>query len=154
MSPTKFSTDSDLPRDYVALLPVDAPARRPLVLIVEDHDDTRFMLRTLLSINGFEVAESADGESAVADALRLEPDVILLDGTLPRLDGVGAARRIHAAREHQHIVFLSGLGGNEVVRAALGAGCDIFLLKPVNIDELLLIVQRLAAQPRKLGRTS
>src|SRR5918911_2177208 len=70
------------------------PGTRPVVLIAEDDEDTRFMLRTLLGRGGYAVVEAADGEQAVAAAERERPDLILMGGSLPRLDGPAAVRRI------------------------------------------------------------
>jgi CheY-like chemotaxis protein len=82
----------------------------PLVLVVEDHEDTRFMLRTYLEMRGgLSVIEAENGETATALAERLSPDLILMDGTLPLLDGFAATRLIRglASAQGVPIVFLS-----------------------------------------------
>src|SRR5215210_1396232 len=71
-----------------------APSVKPLVLVVEDHDDTRFLLTYLLGMWGCRVAIAEDGEMAVCLAEQTCPDLILMDASLPRLDGLAATRRI------------------------------------------------------------
>ena len=68
--------------------------RRALVLVAEDHEDTRCFLRTLLEMRGFEVAEARDGKEAIEVAERERPDLILMDASMPRLDGFSATRRL------------------------------------------------------------
>src|SRR5439155_441151 len=70
---------------------VDAVVDRPLVLIVEDYDDSREMYAELLELHGFRVAQAADGQDAVDKAIALIPDVIVMDLSLPRPDGRGGA---------------------------------------------------------------
>jgi CheY-like chemotaxis protein len=67
-------------------------AGKPLVLVVEDHEDTRFILRTVLERSGCRVAEDCDGFEAVEIAGREPPDLILMDGSLPLLGGLAATR--------------------------------------------------------------
>ena len=74
------------------------PIDKPKVLIVEDHDDTRQMLRILLELKNCQVVEACNGLEAVEIASRELPDLILMDGSLPLLDGLEATRRI---RENQ-----------------------------------------------------
>ncbi len=111
---------------------------RPLVLVVEDHEDTRFLLRYLLTSRGFDVAEAENGEDAVDMAERLRPGLILMDGSLPRLDGFSATRRMRelAALRGVPIVFLSGHAEPAAQLRARDAGCDDYLIKPLDIDRL------------------
>ena len=115
----------------------------PLVLVAEHHDDTRSMLRELFSIHGVSVAECGDGNSAVEAALRIRPDVILLDGRLPGLDSLAVVRRLRdtSATHNVRIVFVSDDGGPGDEARARAAGSDHYLLKPVNLDELLALVR-------------
>ena len=66
-------------------------ADKPLVLVVEDHEDTRFMLRTMLEMIGCQVLEAADGSNAIEVARREQPGLILMDGNMPLLDGLSAS---------------------------------------------------------------
>lgn len=116
----------------------------PLVLVVEDHDDTRFMLRTILEMRGLRVAEARDGEEGVRAAEELRPDLVLMDGSLPLMDGLAAARRIRE-REDGHrvpLVFVSGHAAPASQAEAFAAGCDDYLVKPVDFDSLDRVLKR------------
>lgn len=115
-----------------------AGSPRPLVLVVEDHEDTRFLLRYLLVKRGLDVAEAENGEEGVDMAARLHPGLILMDGSLPRLDGFSATRRVRelAALRGVPIVFLSGLAEPSAQVKAREAGCDDYLVKPIDVERL------------------
>jgi DNA-binding response OmpR family regulator len=117
---------------------------KPLVLIVEDHDDTRFLLVILLEMRGFRVSVAADGEEAVRMAERERPDLILMDASLPRLDGLEATRRIraHSALQDVPVVFLSGHAEASFRAAALETGGDDYLIKPFEVDHLEKVLER------------
>ena len=120
------------------------PPPQPLVLLAEDHEDTRFLLRYLLESRGCRVAEAADGEEAVRLAETMRPDIVVMDVSLPRLDGLAATRRIRerAALRGTPIVFLSGHAQPDFRAAALATGGDEYFVKPLSLDELGLAVER------------
>jgi CheY-like chemotaxis protein len=126
------------------------PARRteknvkPLVLVVEDHDDTRFMLAYLLDMRGCQVAIAEDGEMAVRMAESQRPDLILMDASLPRLDGLAATRRIRelAALQDVPIVFLSGHAQPSFRARVLETGGNDFLVKPFQLEQLERVLER------------
>jgi CheY-like chemotaxis protein len=124
--------------------PQQATNVQPLVLVVEDHDDTRFMLEYLLERQGCRVLTAADGEAAVSAAEQARPDLILMDASLPRLDGLAATRRIRAtpALRDVPIVFLSGHAEAAFRSAALETGGDDFLLKPFELGQLEGLIER------------
>jgi len=137
----------------------------PRVLIAEDETIVRLDLRSLLSSRGFEVVgEARDGEEAVELARTLEPDLVMLDVKMPRLDGVEAARRILAERPVP-IVLLTAYGHEALVGRAIEVGVFGYLTKPyreqdllpairtalARHDELLRARRELGATPRKLG---
>ena len=99
-------------------------AGKPLVLVVEDHEDTRFILRTVLERSGCRVMEAADGFEAVELAGRERPDLILMDGSLPLLGGLEATRLIRedALLQEVLIVALSGWATPSFHAAALAVG--------------------------------
>ena len=108
------------------------------VVIVEDHDDTREMLGVLYRTWGCRVVEACNGLEAVEVALREHPELILMDGSLPYLDGLGATLRI---RENKllgdiKIIALNGWGSPSYKSAALAAGCDDCILKPPDFQWL------------------
>lgn len=125
-----------------------APRPRPLVLVTDDDEDIRSLLCTILSLRGYAVVEAADGEEAVRLAEGARPDLILMDASLPRLDGLAATRRIrrlaHAAGVP--VIFLSGHAHPTHRAAAREAGCDDYLVKPFGLEQLA------AALDRHLGR--
>ena len=113
-------------------------ARQPTILVVEDHDDTREMLHTLLETWGCRVVEACNGLEAVEAASRERPELILMDGSLPLLDGLQAARRIreNARGDQVKILALDGWGTPTYHAAALAAGCDDSITKPLDFDRL------------------
>lgn len=117
----------------------------PKVLVAEDHDDTRYLLRTLLERRGLAVVEAANGAEACDLAARELPDLILMDGGLPVLDGVSATRRIRGldVLSDVPIVFLSGHAGPQFQSAARAAGCDEYIVKPFALARLDNILERL-----------
>src|SRR5512139_2667425 len=125
------------------LRPVDAPVE-PLVLVVDDYDDAREMYAESLLVSGFRVAEAADGAQAVELARSLAPDVILMDLSLPGVDGWEATRRLKADARTQHIpvVALTGHALSSALDAAREAGCDRFVVKPALPDVVIEEVRR------------
>jgi two-component system, NarL family, response regulator DegU len=115
------------------------------VLLADDHRLLRESLRRSLIDEGFDVVgEAADGEEATELAATLEPDVILLDVTMPIVGGVEAAGRIHAAQPAIRIVMLTMHADAEVVADALRAGACGYLTKDSSTDEIASAI-RLAA---------
>lgn len=114
------------------------------VLVVEDHEDNRQILRDLLASAGFEMIEAGNGEQAVALAKECRPDIILMDIQLPVLDGYEATRRIKADPELQPIpvivVTSYALSGDE--EKARLAGCDDYVSKPFSPRDLLTKIRR------------
>jgi CheY-like chemotaxis protein len=117
----------------------------PVVLVVEDHEDTRFMLRMILEQDGYIMLEAADGLEGVEMAIRRQPDLVLMDGTLPGLDGLSAARRMREQESLRNmpIIVLSGHAGAEFQAAVLAAGCDASITKPLDIAEFRSTLKRL-----------
>jgi len=113
------------------------------ILVVEDHEDNRRILRILLTNAGYELLEAITGEDGVTMAETEQPDLILMDIQLPGLDGYEATRRIKAnptLRETPIIVVTSyALSGDDV--KAFEAGCDAYVTKPFNPRQLLAKVR-------------
>ena len=100
------------------------------VLIVDDHPLTREALSSLLGVHGFEVCGCAsDGEQAIGEAARLRPDLILLDLSMPGLDGLSALPRLREAAPETEVVVLTASGTEENLLAAIRAGAAGYLLK-------------------------
>jgi two-component system, cell cycle response regulator DivK len=121
-----------------------ANSSKPVVLIVEDHEDTRFLLKCLLVARGFDMLEAVNGEEAIEVAERLRPALILMDISLPRLDGLAATRRMRelSTLRDVPIIFLSGHAEPSWRAKALDAGCDDFLVKPLDITMLDRVLAR------------
>jgi DNA-binding response OmpR family regulator len=128
------------------LLPPRGSARhqKPLVLIVEDHEDTRFMLQYVLEMRGCRVALAEDGVTAVRAAWSEHPDLILMDAALPRLDGMAATRLIRrvAALNDVPIIFLSGHAHPAFRDMVLKIGGDDYLVKPFEIKQLDRVLEK------------
>ncbi len=116
------------------------PNRSYRLLLIEDNLDARQALRMLLETVGHEVHEASDGEAGVAAALRLAPDLVLVDIGLPRLDGYEVARRLKAANRNMRLIALTGYGRDEDKKRSQEAGFDAHLLKPVSIDRLRVVL--------------
>ena len=109
------------------------------VLLVEDFEDSRTGLRKLLEIEGYEVIEAADGEQAIEAALSSKPDIILMDLSLPVMDGFIATMKIKedVRMSGVPIIALSAHDVDEVQRMVISAGCIDFVTKPVDFSVLL-----------------
>lgn len=119
--------------------------RKEVFLVVEDFEDSRFMMRRLLEMAGHTVVEATDGEQAIKIAMEKHPDVILMDLSLPKLDGLAATKLIRQRRDFKHIPILavSAHDGPESRAAALEAGCDDYVTKPIDFDQLKEVIDRL-----------
>ena len=113
------------------------------VLVVEDTEDNRQIIRDLLTSVGYELIEATNGEEGVAMAKAHRPDLILMDIQLPVLDGYEATRRIKANPQLRHIPIIVvtsyALSGDDV--KAFEAGCDAYVTKPFVPRELLAKVR-------------
>jgi two-component system cell cycle response regulator DivK len=118
---------------------------RPCVLVVEDHDDTRLMLRTMLETrSSVAVVEAENGEMAIALATNVRIDLILMDTDLPLLDGYAATTRIRKNTRTQEIpiVMMSGHAEPAAELKAFAAGCTEYLVKPFSLEGLDSLVNR------------
>lgn len=115
-----------------------------LFLVVEDFEDSRFMMRRLLEMAGYSVLEATDGEQAVKMAVEERPRLILMDLSLPKLDGLSATRQIRQKKGLKKIpiVAVSAHDSPESRTEALAAGCDEYVTKPIDFDLLNEVVQR------------
>jgi CheY-like chemotaxis protein len=119
----------------------------PLVLIVDDNIDAREMYAVYLEHAGFRALEAADGETAIDMARRDRPAIILMDATMPKLDGWEAARRLKADVGTRSIplIMLTAHAFVEHRERAAEVGADAFLAKPVLPDVLALEIRKVLA---------
>jgi two-component system, cell cycle response regulator DivK len=113
------------------------------ILVVDDSPDTRAVLCRTLVGYGYQVAEAVDGREAVEVAQRACPDLILMDLNMPVMDGLAATERIREMREQcgdVPIIAVTAFDTYGMRDAALKAGCDVYLLKPLVLDELEAVV--------------
>jgi signal transduction histidine kinase/ActR/RegA family two-component response regulator len=142
------------PPAAAAIAPASVAPRR--VLIVEDNADAREVLQTALVLDGHDVHQAGDGPSGLEAALRLVPDVVLIDVGLPGLDGYEVARQIRARETDTRmlLVALTGYGQADDRRRALEAGFDIHLVKPVAPERLAEVLSGAPAAARRPTRRS
>jgi two-component system phosphate regulon response regulator PhoB len=110
----------------------------PSVLVVEDNDETLFLLRTVLTRKGYRVVEAWDGKQAIEVAEAEAVDLILLDLQLPRVNGLGVIHRLrqNPRLENVPVVIITGQDPEKYRNPAIAEGCDDFLLKPIDFDRL------------------
>ena len=119
--------------------------QRPLILIVEDQQDLRQLYVQELTMSGFDVIEAGNGEDAIAHTSDRFPDVVLMDLSLPIVDGWEATRRLKTNERTAHIpvVALTAHDGSGELQRATNAGCDWFVPKPCPPHALIMEVRRI-----------
>ena len=115
------------------------------ILVVDDFDDTRLLLRTWLQKRGFRVVEAENGNRAVAAAERIRPDLIIMDVEMPELDGLAATRKIRELKSLASVPILavSAYGADQYRDHALAAGCNEYVSTPFEPDELERLIRSL-----------
>ena len=122
-----------------------ARARDTLVLVAEDDQDTRRLVAGVLGRAGHDVLEAADGEEALRLALERKPDVAIVDGAMPKLDGFEVVRRLRGAGARLPVILLTARTYEREVVEGLAAGADDYVPKPFSTDDLLDRVERVLA---------
>jgi len=113
------------------------------ILLIEDNADARESLRMVLENAGHDLLEAPDGESGVDRAISLRPRLVLVDIGLPGIDGCEVAKRIRSADPSIRLVALTGYGRDEDLAASRAAGFDAHLIKPVNVEQLGVLIEEL-----------
>jgi two-component system cell cycle response regulator DivK len=129
-----------------------APAgeeKSPLVLIVDDVQDNRAIYVLFLKYSGFRIAEAENGEEALRQAERFLPDVVVMDLSLPVMDGWEATRRLKRGTRTRQIpvIALTGHALPEHAKEAREAGCDLVITKPCLPEELVDAIRRILDLP-------
>jgi two-component system, cell cycle response regulator DivK len=120
------------------------------VLLVEDTEDNRFMMRRLLEMTGYHVVEATNGEEAVKLARSERPQMILMDLSLPVIDGLAATRLIRKLPDFEEtpIIAVSAHDTADFQVEALDAGCDSYITKPIDFNELEQLISQLLQKGR------
>lgn len=120
---------------------------QPLVLLAEDFEDARELYRDYLEFSGFDVRTANNGREAVDQAVALQPDVILMDASMPVLDGWQATRELKAnpATRHIPILALTAHAFDDARQQASAVGCDGFVTKPCLPDDLVARIRETLA---------
>lgn len=145
------------PPTFPELLPANGESRpRPRVLVVEDNGDMREFLARVLSMQGYEFLEAADGEEGLHVARTQHPNLILMDISLPALDGFEATRQLKQdpAMRHVPIIAVTAHARPADEQRALDAGCDGYLSKPYSLRDFLAIVEKNLGRPQTPGQTT
>jgi CheY-like chemotaxis protein len=118
---------------------------RRTILVVDDFDDTRLLLRTWLQKKGFRVVEAENGKRAIVAAETNRPDLIIMDVEMPELDGLAATRKIRELENFGAvpIVAVSAYGADLYRDHALAAGCNEYVSTPFEPDELERLIREL-----------
>ena len=118
---------------------------QPTILIADDSRDSREMMQVLLESKGYRVLAADNGVRAVEVAVKNHPDAVLLDLQLPKMDGLSVTRSLRQLPVFKSvpIIMLTGHDPNRYRQAAIDAGCDAYLLKPINFDGLQATLDRL-----------
>ncbi|HMC33603.1 MAG TPA: response regulator [Myxococcales bacterium] len=122
----------------------------PLVLVVDDFQDNREMYAEYLAFSGFRVIQAANGKEALDQAFANRPDIIIMDLSLPVMDGWEATRRLKADQRTNAIpvVALTGHAMQGHSKGAMEAGCDSFVAKPCLPDQLVAEIRKMLSTPR------
>jgi CheY-like chemotaxis protein len=130
--------------------------KAPLILLVDDFEDNREMYALFLTHSGFKVAEAATGQEALERAFELLPDLIVMDLSLPGLDGWEATRRLKddARTRHIPVLVLTSHALEGFSEGAKEAGCDGFVTKPCLPDQLTAEIRGMLADAKKSGSKS
>ena len=120
----------------------DGQTVKRTILVVDDFDDTRLLLRTWLEKRGFRVVEAEDGIKAIATAQEVRPDLIIMDVEMPELDGLSATRKIKSIKELSDVpvVAVSAYGAEQFRSEALAAGCQEYVstpFEPIDLERLI-----------------
>jgi two-component system, cell cycle response regulator DivK len=121
----------------------------PLVLVIEDFEDTRRIYAEYLEFAGFRVEVATDGEEGIAKAFDLAPDFVVMDLAMPNLDGWEATKRLRndPRTRDVYVLAVTGFSGDEEREKALDVGCDGVLTKPVLPAELVRHIVGQLAKP-------
>src|SRR3979409_109278 len=125
----------------------------PTILLVEDFDDTRLMMKMWLAKNGYRVVEAETGEEAISVAQRELPDLIIMDMMMPGMNGLDATQRIreYQALRRTPIVAVSAYGADKYRSIAIDAGCNEYVSTPFDPNALAKLIESLISKRESSG---
>jgi two-component system, OmpR family, response regulator MprA len=135
------------------ILDMNATGRDPRVLVVEDDEEIALVLQRSLRLEGYEVRIAGDGETALDQSAAFNPDLVILDLGLPKLDGIEVARRLRSA-DDVPILMLTARDALESRVEGLDSGADDYLVKPFERQELLARLRALLRRRPPRGAAS
>jgi two-component system, chemotaxis family, chemotaxis protein CheY len=115
------------------------------ILIVDDAEFLRVRISKMLSGDGFEVFEAENGLKAVESYQKLHPDLVLMDVTMPEMDGLTALKEIRKLDPHARVIMLTALGQESVVLEAVKSGARDFVVKPFERERVMSAINKLLA---------
>ena len=115
------------------------------ILVVDDAAFMRMRCSKLLTENGHEVVEAGTGREAVEQYKKTSPDAVLLDITMPDMDGLTALKEIRAHDSDARVAMVTAMGQQSIVMEALQAGAKDFVVKPFDADRVLAAIEKLIA---------
>jgi len=116
------------------------------ILVADDAMFMRNRTSKLLTANGYEVVEAANGEEAVKLYFEEKPDVVLMDITMPEMDGIEALKQLRAKDPDAKVIIVTAMGQKSMVLEAIKAGARDFIVKPFDPDKLLEAVRKQCGQ--------
>jgi two-component system cell cycle response regulator DivK len=130
------------------------PHAQPVILIAEDFEDARDLYKEYLEFSGFTVETASNGREAIQLAVSLQPDLILMDASMPVLDGWQATRELKAnpATKHIPVLALTAHAFDDARQEARSSGCDGFVTKPCLPDDLVAQVRATLEAGKKKRR--
>jgi two-component system chemotaxis response regulator CheY len=117
----------------------------PKVLVVDDAQFMRMRCARLLTENGFEVVEAENGAQAIQVYQQQKPDVVLMDITMPEMDGLTALKELRSRHPDARVVMLTALGQQGIVIEAIKSGARDFIVKPFDTERVLTAVRKMLA---------
>lgn len=114
----------------------------PKILLVDDAAFMRMRCAKLLLENGYEVAEAENGQEAISKYQAYQPDLVLMDITMPVMDGISATKEIKTSDPNAKVIMVSALGQQTMVIEAIKAGAKDFVVKPFQPDKILATVKK------------
>lgn len=113
------------------------------ILVVDDNQDSRELVRKILKREGYQIIEAVDGEDAIAKAIAYRPDLILMDISIPKIDGYEATKRLKSRPDFKDTPIIAftahAMRGDQ--ERALQAGCDGYISKPINVREFAELIK-------------